>query len=124
MALVLISHDLGVVAETCSRVCVMYAGRIVEDSPTATLFAGPLHPYSAGLLSALPDMMGPRRRLSAIPGALPEPGQLPPGCAFAPRCPLAVAACREAVPPLAGAARRVACIRAGEISGRPAAEYA
>ncbi len=114
MALVLISHDLGVVAETCSRVCVMYAGRIVEAAPSAALFAGPAHPYAAGLLAALPAMTGPRHRLTAIPGGVPEPGRLPPGCAFAPRCSQAIAACDDAVPALrqVGAGRLAACIRA------------
>ena len=114
MALVLISHDLGVVAETCSRVCVMYAGRIVEEAPAAALFGNPAHPYSAGLLAALPDMHGPRRRLAAIPGGVPEPWNLPPGCAFAPRCPLAVPACDAGPPALrpGGQDRRAACIRA------------
>ena len=117
MALVLISHDLGVVAETCSRVCVMYAGRIVEEADAAALFARPLHPYTAGLLAALPEMTGPRRRLSAIPGGVPEPGRLPPGCAYAPRCPAAIDACDAAVPALkAVAGRRVACIRAGAMA--------
>ncbi len=114
MALVLISHDLGVVAETCGRVCVMYAGRIVEEAPAAALFAGPAHPYSAGLLAALPAMTGPRTRLAAIPGGVPEPSRLPPGCAFSPRCPLAVPACGAAVPVLRalGGGREAACIRA------------
>ena len=114
MALVLISHDLSVVAETCGRVCVMYAGRIVEQAPAAALFDRPLHPYAAGLLAALPEMTGPRRRLLAIPGGVPEPGLLPPGCAFAPRCPHALPACDAAVPALRalGPAREVACIRA------------
>ncbi|HYZ64746.1 MAG TPA: ABC transporter ATP-binding protein, partial [Acetobacteraceae bacterium] len=102
MALVLISHDLGVVAETCSRVCVMYAGRIVEEAASATLFENPQHPYSIGLLAALPGMTAPRRRLAAIPGGVPEPGKLPPGCAFASRCDRAVAECEEAVPALLG----------------------
>jgi peptide/nickel transport system ATP-binding protein len=97
MALVLISHDLGVVADMCSRVCVMYAGRIVEQASSDTLFAHPAHPYTQGLLAALPDMVGPRRRLAAIPGSVPEPWNLPPGCAFSPRCPRADAAC--SVPP-------------------------
>ena len=97
MALVLISHDLGVVADMCSRVCVMYAGRIVEQAPSERLFAQPAHPYTQGLLAALPDMVGPRRRLAAIPGSVPEPWNLPPGCAFAPRCAQATQACE--VPP-------------------------
>ncbi len=114
MALVLISHDLGVVAETCERVCVMYAGRIVEAAPSDALFERPLHPYAAGLLAALPGMVGARRRLNAIPGGVPEPGRLPPGCAFAPRCGLALPACDAAVPELRalGPARLAACIRA------------
>jgi peptide/nickel transport system ATP-binding protein len=97
MALVLISHDLGVVADMCSRVCVMYAGRIVEQAPSDQLFVRPAHPYTQGLLAALPDMVGPRRRLEAIPGSVPEPWNLPPGCAFAPRCNQATAECT--VPP-------------------------
>ena len=114
MALVLISHDLGVVAETCDRVCVMYAGRIVEEAPAAALFDQPLHPYAVGLLGALPPIDGPRRPLAAIPGSVPEPWAMPPGCAFAPRCALAIPACAEAVPALRGLApeRRAACIRA------------
>jgi len=113
MALVLISHDLGVVADMCSRVCVMYAGRIVEDVPAASLFAGPAHPYSAGLLAALPPLAGPRRRLAAIPGGVPEPWNLPPGCAFAPRCPLADPACDAGIPVLRPVGDgRAACIRA------------
>ena len=98
MALVLISHDLGVVAEMCRRVCVMYAGRIVETAASDTLFADPRHPYTRGLLAALPEMVGPRRRLEAIPGGVPEPWNLPPGCAFAPRCGYATPACDAAIP--------------------------
>ncbi len=114
MALVLISHDLGVVAETCSRVCVMYAGRIVEEAGSAPLFKTPLHPYSIGLLAALPSMTGPPRRLAAIPGGVPEPGHLPPGCPFAPRCDRAIPECGQAVPPLFGPPdHRAACIRVG-----------
>jgi peptide/nickel transport system ATP-binding protein len=93
MALVLISHDLGVVADMCSKVNVMYAGRIVEQATTDILFSHPAHPYTQGLIGALPDMIGPKRRLSAIPGSVPEPWNLPPGCAFAPRCPRADTAC-------------------------------
>jgi peptide/nickel transport system ATP-binding protein len=99
MAMILISHDLGVVAEATERVGVMYAGRIVEEAPVATLFARPAHPYTRGLLAALPDLAGPPRRLSAIPGAVPAPGRLPPGCSFAPRCARADAPCAARVPP-------------------------
>ena len=112
MAMVLISHDLGVVAETCARVCVMYAGRVVEDAAADALFANPIHPYTQGLLAALPRIDGPRQRLHAIPGTVPHPGAMPPGCAFAPRCPRHIGACDAAVPPLSGSGHRHACIRA------------
>ena len=113
MALVLISHDLGVVAEICSRVTVMYAGRIVEQAPSAQLFSAPAHPYTLGLMGALPDLTGPRRRLTAIPGGLPEPWSMPPGCAFAPRCDLAGPDCDAAQPTFrtVGFEHRAACLR-------------
>jgi len=101
MALVLISHDLGVVAETCERVAVMYAGHVVEEVASAQLFTTPAHPYTQGLLSALPPLDGlPRQHLPAIPGSVPDPRALPPGCAFGPRCPRHAAVCDQAVPPL------------------------
>ena len=114
MAMVLISHDLGVVAENCDRVAVMYAGRIVEQAPSHQLFADPVHPYAQGLIGALPPLDGPRRRLTAIPGTVPDPAHMPAGCAFAPRCPLAAEPCGLAAPTLAPIAddRAVACIRA------------
>ncbi|QOG17991.1 MULTISPECIES: ABC transporter ATP-binding protein [Bradyrhizobium] len=114
MAMVLISHDLGVVAENCDRVAVMYAGRIVEHAPSNQLFADPVHPYAQGLIGALPPLDGPRRRLTAIPGTVPDPAHMPDGCAFAPRCALAAEACGLAAPTLAPIAedRAVACIRA------------
>ncbi|WP_408906621.1 ABC transporter ATP-binding protein [Roseomonas sp. CAU 1739] len=114
MALVLISHDLGVVSETCEEVAVMYAGRIVEQAPAATLFTNPTHPYTQGLLAALPPIDGPKRPLAAIPGGVPEPWAMPPGCAFAPRCPHAAAACAVRVPAAAriGADHSAACILA------------
>jgi peptide/nickel transport system ATP-binding protein len=112
MALVLISHDLGVVAEMCRRVCVMYAGRIVEQSPSDELFAQPRHPYTKGLLAALPDMVGPRRRLAAIPGGVPEPWNMPAGCAFAPRCDRATPECGAGMPGFVpvGPDHQAACI--------------
>ncbi|UWU81112.1 ABC transporter ATP-binding protein [Bradyrhizobium huanghuaihaiense] len=114
MAMVLISHDLGVVAENCDRVAVMYAGRIVEQAPSNQLFADPVHPYAQGLIGALPPLDGPRRRLTAIPGTVPDPAHMPTGCAFAPRCTLATDPCGLAAPTLAPIAndRTVACIRA------------
>ena len=114
MAMVLISHDLGVVAENCDRVAVMYAGRIVEEAPSNQIFADPVHPYAQGLIGALPPLDGPRRRLTAIPGTVPDPASTPSGCAFAPRCALAAEPCGLAAPTLApiAADRGVACIRA------------
>jgi peptide/nickel transport system ATP-binding protein len=100
MALVLISHDLGVVAENVDRVAVMYAGRLVEEAPGQDLFETPRHPYTQGLLAALPALTGPRRRLAAIPGTVPEPGKVPAGCAFAPRCSLAEPRCLHEPPPV------------------------
>jgi peptide/nickel transport system ATP-binding protein len=117
MTLVLISHDLGVVADSCERVAVMYAGRIVEEAPISRLFSAAAHPYTQGLLGALPPMDGPRRRLAAIPGGVPEPWAMPPGCAFAPRCAHRVAACDAGVPgliPLA-ASHRVACLQLAQV---------
>ncbi|MBN8889904.1 MAG: ABC transporter ATP-binding protein [Rhodospirillales bacterium 70-18] len=112
MALVLISHDLGVVADMCDRVGVMYAGRIVEHAPAEALFDRPAHPYTRGLLAALPEMTGPRRRLDAIPGGVPEPWNMPPGCAFAPRCAHAAAACAAGPPGFrqAGPGHQAACV--------------
>ena len=113
MALVLISHDLGVVAEACERVAVMYAGRIVEEAPVTRLFDAAAHPYTQGLLGALPPIDGPRRRLAAIPGGVPEPWAMPPGCAFAPRCPHSGAGCDAGVPDATALSdgHRAACIR-------------
>jgi len=113
MALVLISHDLSMVAEMTERVVVMYSGRVVEDAPTRQIFDLPAHPYTAGLVAALPDLDGPRRRLTAIPGTVPSPDRLPPGCAFAPRCSKAGDDCNASVPALraVGAAHQAACIK-------------
>src|SRR5262245_2622747 len=105
-AIMLITHDLGVVAETCDRVIVMYAGRMVEQAPAAGLFAHPLHPYTRGMLRALPradlegKSAGARPRLAEIPGIVPSLTQPIPGCAFVPRCGFATDGCRAAVPPL------------------------
>jgi peptide/nickel transport system ATP-binding protein len=122
MALVLISHDLGVVADICSRVGVMYAGRIVEQATADDVLARPAHPYTQGLLGALPDMVGPRRRLAAIPGGVPEPWNLPPGCAFAPRCAVALPACGAGPPAFrdAGPGHVAACLRVGVREAVPA----
>jgi oligopeptide/dipeptide ABC transporter ATP-binding protein len=98
LALLLITHDLGVVAEMADRVAVMYAGRIVEEAPVAALFAGPKHPYTQGLMASMPGGE-PGARLTAIQGTVPALGQLPPGCAFAPRCPYRFEPCDTAPPP-------------------------
>jgi peptide/nickel transport system ATP-binding protein len=118
MAVMLITHAMGVVAETAQRVVVMYAGRVVEAAPVRPLFASPAHPYTQGLLACLPGKSHavgqPRpKRLFAIRGQVSSPLTPPPGCAFEPRCDQAIAACAQAVPPLvdAGEMRHARCIR-------------
>jgi len=99
-AVVLITHDLGVVAGTTDRVAVMYAGRIVEEGPTSEVFASPTHPYTLGLLESLPRIdAGPAGALTAIPGLPPDLGHLPSGCPFHPRCSRVLDRCRDAYPP-------------------------
>ncbi|MCC6730242.1 MAG: ABC transporter ATP-binding protein [Chthonomonadales bacterium] len=98
-AVLLITHDLGIVAEMCDRVLVMYAGQVVESAPVDRVFHAPSHPYTVGLLRSLPPMEGPRHaRLSSIPGQPPDLAALAPGCPFAPRCPLVMEVCRERAP--------------------------
>jgi oligopeptide transport system ATP-binding protein len=111
MALLLISHDLDVVAEVCERLLVMYAGRVVESGPAAQLLAAPRHPYTRGLLACRPRLdTVPGTPLQPIAGQPPDPARLPGGCAFRPRCPNAVAACAAQVPELQGDdAWRLAC---------------
>jgi len=112
MAIQFISHNLGVISEVADDVLVMYAGRIVERAPAALLFAEPLYPYSRGLMETVPRLGG-GARLKAIPGAVPNPLERPPGCRFSDRCPLAGPECREAEPELLPAApdREVACFK-------------
>jgi dipeptide transport system ATP-binding protein len=100
MALILITHNMGVVAETAQRVMVMYAGQVMEDRPAASLFRAPRHPYTAALLDALPERAVGRHRLSAIPGVVPGLNDRPSGCLFAPRCRFAEDACRAGRPAL------------------------
>jgi oligopeptide transport system ATP-binding protein len=111
MALILISHDLRVVGHIAERVLVMYAGRIVESSPSGELWRAPQHPYTAELLRCAPNLAGPLlSRLPTLPGQAPQPWQVGAGCAFAPRCSRATDRCRRELPVLSGsAARQVAC---------------
>ena len=112
-AVVLITHDLGVVADHADDVVVMYAGRVAEQAPASALFVVPQHPYTIGLLGAAPSLEGGAERLASIDGTVPDLRNPPPGCRFAPRCPFAVARCAEQ-PPLAEIApdHRAACWRA------------
>ncbi|HSK38908.1 MAG TPA: oligopeptide/dipeptide ABC transporter ATP-binding protein [Arenibaculum sp.] len=122
MALVLITHDMGVVAETAHRVAVMYAGQVVETRPVGDLFAHPRHPYTGALLDALPERALGKRRLPTIPGVVPGIADRPRGCLFNPRCRFATEACRagpiELIPDRTGAAR---CIHPLDATGGAAA---
>ncbi len=103
MAVILITHDLGVIAEVTDRVLVLYGGLVMETAPVRDLFARPAHPYTVGLLGAVPDLRDDtHRRLTPIPGSPPNMLSPPPGCPFAPRCPHAMAQCIAALPPLFG----------------------
>jgi peptide/nickel transport system ATP-binding protein len=114
MAIILITHDLGVVAEMADEVAVMYAGRVVERAPGAAIFDDPQHPYTLGLLGSIPKIDETRERLLAIEGAVPPPFDLPRGCRFHPRCVFANETCVTEDPPLRGIdqAHQVACLRA------------
>ncbi|RJL05729.1 ABC transporter ATP-binding protein [Paracoccus siganidrum] len=100
MAMVFISHDLGAVSTVCDRAAVMYAGRIVEENDIGRLFVVPRHPYTRGLFDAIPELDAGRARLHPIPGTVPDPRQLPQGCAFSPRCTAASRFCKEHQPDL------------------------
>ncbi len=99
LALIFITHNLGIVAKMCDQLAVMYAGRVVESGPVSRVFNAPAHPYTKALLNSIPRMGDPDQRLAAIDGQPPDLSALPPGCAFAPRCPQAFARCRDAAPP-------------------------
>jgi oligopeptide/dipeptide ABC transporter ATP-binding protein len=121
MGLILITHDLGVVAQTAQRVIVMYAGKKVEEADVEALFAHPRHPYTRGLMASIPALptsgTNTEARLAEIPGMVPALTHLPPGCAFAPRCALAIPRCHEQYPPLRnyGGDHWAACWRAAEM---------
>ncbi|TIU50129.1 MAG: ABC transporter ATP-binding protein [Mesorhizobium sp.] len=119
-AVMFITHDLGVVAETCQRVIVMYAGRIVEEASVDDLFARPAHPYTKALMRSVPDRRrGRQRRLPEIPGIVPSLREPIIGCSFAPRCPFAIDICRDKTPALrdVGSSHAAACWRAEEVMG-------
>ena len=99
LSLILITHDLSVLAETCDRVMVMYAGLIAEEGPVGRVFTAPRHPYTQKLLSSFPNIRADRRTLDVIPGAPPDLRNPPTGCAFAARCPAVMTVCREVAPP-------------------------
>jgi peptide/nickel transport system ATP-binding protein len=120
-AILFITHNLGVVAEIADHIAVMYAGRVVEEGDVRAIFKTPKHPYTKGLLASMPRLDEDHRvpsRLGAIPGNVPSPTKVHRGCAFAPRCPLAVPACEEAPPPLfetTAPGHRARCIRWSEV---------
>jgi oligopeptide/dipeptide ABC transporter ATP-binding protein len=99
LAMIFVTHDLGIVARVCDRVAVMYGGRIVEIGPVRRIFTAPAHPYTRALLDAIPRLGARRERLTAIDGQPPDMVRLPPGCAFAPRCPHVMDRCRVEAPP-------------------------
>ena len=113
MGLIMIIHDLGVIAETVDRVVVMYGGKVMETGPVQQIFSAPLHPYTRALLNSIPGQVAGKRRLTEIPGSSPNPVRPPGGCPFHPRCPMAVVACHQVVPPLETKVpgRDAACIR-------------
>jgi peptide/nickel transport system permease protein len=118
MAVLLVTHDWGVVADLCDRTLVMYAGQIVEQAGVQEMFDQPMHPYTLGLLASHPSLATPGEPMTATPGGVPAPGAWPAGCRFADRCPFAVDACRggpvSAVQP-DGGDRLVRCVRAEEL---------
>ena len=116
LAILFITHDFGVVGQLCDRVAVMYGGRIIEAGPTADVLAAPAHPYTKRLIACVPELGGGRRVLAAIPGLPPAVDQLPAGCAFAPRCDKAQAACRSGEIDLTGSSRKVRCLFPEEAS--------
>jgi peptide/nickel transport system ATP-binding protein/oligopeptide transport system ATP-binding protein len=117
MSVVLVTHDLGIVAGTCDRVSVLYAGRMMESGPVGAIFRAPAHAYTLGLIRSVPDARHARQMLSSIPGTPPDPRALPPGCRFAPRCSYVVAACGEAPRPMRGigAGHASACLRSDAV---------
>lgn len=116
MSIIIITHDLGIVYDFCDRVVVVYTGEVVESAPVKELFQEPLHPYTQGLIGALPRLGHPTERLEAIEGMVPDAGEMPEGCHFHPRCPYATDRCRGEHPPLTTFpdGRQVRCFRGEE----------
>lgn len=109
MSILLITHDLGVVAEMCSRVIVMYAGKIVEEAPVEILFANPTHPYTQGLIASVPKLGSGVKVLPSIPGSVPDLSAMPKGCRFAPRCKYATEKCHQEQPELLSVGEKQKC---------------
>ncbi len=114
-AVMLITHDMGVIAETCDRVAVLYAGRVAEIGPVHDVINKPSHPYTSGLMASIPDMTMDRERLNQIDGAMPRLNAIPKGCAYNPRCPKTIDRCLSERPELldAGATRAACWLHAG-----------
>ncbi|WP_394429788.1 ABC transporter ATP-binding protein [Streptomyces sp. SGAir0957] len=126
VGLIMISHDLAVLSDTCDRLAVMYAGRVVEEGPAAQVYENALHPYGNALSAAFPTIGDPASRFAprGLPGDPPDPSALPPGCTFHPRCPVALDVCAVEDQPLrdAGPGRRAACVHVSEAAGTPDVE--
>jgi oligopeptide/dipeptide ABC transporter ATP-binding protein len=120
LAMIFITHNLGIVARMCDQVAVMYAGRLVEAGPVRTIFDAPAHPYTRALIESIPRFGDTAARLTAIEGQPPDPAALPPGCAFHPRCPLVIERCRAEAPPetRVAAQHRARCWLAAEAPAR------
>ncbi len=117
MAVLLITHDLGIIAEVADEVYVMYAGKVVEQGFTADIFKEPRHPYTVGLLNSIPDLHENKEMLNAIPGVVPSPDNFPKGCRFQDRCPIVIDKCRTDEPPLdeIGKGHKAACWRSAQV---------
>ena len=115
-AMILITHDLGVVAEVCNNVAIMYAGQIVESGTLDDIYSDPQHPYTIGLFRSIPDLTSKQRRLEIIPGIMPDPSNLPKGCNFCTRCQYATERCKQEKPPVTqlSASHAVLCWRNAE----------
>lgn len=116
--ILMVTHDLGVVAEVCEKVIVMYAGQVVEQGPSQEIFTNPLHPYTELLLKSIPQIGGTREKLYSIPGHVPSPHAMPDGCRFHARCPYAFDRCSREEPVLLdqGSGRRVSCWKYDELA--------